>query len=129
MVKAINVETIDKEKINIPWHYVDNIGKNVILKSKISDINAYILKNKDIMLLRDVMDRQVVDLEGQKIRRVNDLKVSETNGYYHIIGVDIGIQGILRRLGFKKIIERIGPKGEDIIAWNDIDPWKVITPS
>ncbi len=122
MVKAINVKTIDKEEINIPWHYVDNIGKDVVLKSKISDIKGYVLKNKDIMLLRDVMDRQVVDLEGQKIRRVNDLKVSETNGYYHIIGVDIGIQGILRRLGFKKIIEKIGTKGEDIIAWKDIDP-------
>jgi len=72
--------------------------------------------------LEDVLDRQVVDIEDKKVRRVNDIKISRSHGYYHIIGVDIGFYGILKRLGLEKIAKPLHVKSnENIIAWEDID--------
>jgi Mg/Co/Ni transporter MgtE len=76
----------------------------------------------DIKLVENVFDKQVVDVEGKKIRRINDLQVSPVDGQYRLIGVDVSFKGILRRLGLEKIASglRINLE-EDYIDWKDID--------
>jgi Mg2+ transporter MgtE len=75
-----------------------------------------------VLLATDVLDRQVVDVEGKKLRRVNDLKLARTNGSYRLIGVDIGATGLLRRLGIERMVERVGIHPEEnYIAWTDVD--------
>jgi magnesium transporter len=122
IIKAMIVDTIDKKTINIPYNYLNTIGKEIELNTTISDINQYKIKNLDIRLFEDVLDRQVVDIEDKKVRRVNDIKITYSNGYYHIIGVDIGFYGILKRLGLEGIAKPFGVRSnENIIAWDDID--------
>lgn len=122
IIKSLIMNKTDKTQFKVPWNQIEELGKTIILKSDLKNISEYQTKKGDINLLRDVLDRQVVDIEDKKIRRVNDLKLSATNGYYHVIGVDIGIHGILRRLGLTRIVNTIGVKGqEDLIGWNDID--------
>lgn len=76
----------------------------------------------DIKLVEDVFDKQIVDVEGKKIRRINDLQVSAVDGHYRIIGVDISFKGILRRLGIEKIASGLRLNlEEDYIDWKDID--------
>ena len=59
-----------------------------------------------IKLSRDILDRQVEDIEGSKIRLVNDVEISSKRGNYYIIGVDIGINGLFRRLGLGNISKK-----------------------
>jgi len=123
IIKALKVNTTGKKTINISWRYVGNLGKEINLKYPLEEIKAYKIQKHDIILLKDVMDRQVVDIEGKKIRRVNDIKISPTNGHYHVIGVDIGVNGILRRLSLNRIAKPLGiTSNEDLISWKDIDP-------
>lgn len=122
IIKAITVDTQDKKTINIPYTYIDEIDKEIKLKNTLKDIPLYNINKLDIRLLEDVFDRQVVDIEDKKIRRVNDIKISSTHGYYHVIGVDIGFYGVLKRLGLESIAKPLGVKSsENIIAWKDID--------
>lgn len=122
IIEAITVNTTDKRVMNIPWSKIDGLGKKIKLKLPLSDINEYTVKDNDINLINDILDRQVVDIEDKKIRRVNDLKISSTNGHYHVIGVDIGIHGILKRLSLDRIVKPLGiDSKEDLIAWNDVD--------
>jgi len=123
IMKALEVSIPGNKTINISWRYVAKLGKEVILKYPLEEINDYTIQKHDIVLLKDVMDRQVVDIEGKKIRRVNDIKISPTNGHYHVIGVDIGVNGILRRLSLNRIAKPLGiTSNEDLISWKDIDP-------
>jgi len=123
IMKALEVSIPGNKTINISWRYVAKLGKEVILKFPLEEINDYTIQKHDIVLLKDVMDRQVVDIEGKKIRRVNDIKISPTNGHYHVIGVDIGVNGILRRLSLNRIAKPLGiTSNEDLISWKDIDP-------
>jgi len=122
IVEAISIRTSDKTDMNIPWEYIESINKYIKLNEKFKDITEYKPKRRDIKLAEDVLDKQVVDLEGKKLRRVNDLQLSTAHGYYRLIGVDISFRGILRRLGLEKIASglRINLQ-EDYISWKDVD--------
>lgn len=125
IIKALTVDTTDKKTMNISWKYLGEVDKKIILKYPLRDIKEHEIHENEISLFKDVIDRQVVDIEGKKVRRVNDLKISPTNGHYHIIGVDIGFNGILRRLGLGRIAKPLGISSkEDLISWKDIDALK-----
>lgn len=53
-------------------------------------------------LVQVVLDKQIVDLNGKKLVRVNDVRlVSFVEGTY-VVAVDIGIEGLLRRIGIAR---------------------------
>lgn len=80
------------------------------------------MAERDIKLVEDVFDKQLVDVEGKKIRRINDLQVSPIDDHYRLIGVDISFKGVLRRLGLEKITNSLKINlQEDYIDWKDID--------
>ncbi len=122
IVEAISINTSRKTRINVPWKNVEHINKEIKLNVKLEDIKEYKMKKLDIKLVDEVLDKQVVDVEGKKIRRINDLQLSATNGNYRLIGVDISVKGILRRLGIEKIAKGMGINlQEDYITWKDVD--------
>lgn len=122
IVEAMSIQKTRKDYVTLPWKNVEHINNEIKLNVKFEDIEEYKIKKTDIRLVDEVMDKQVVDVEGKKIRRINDLQLSATNGNYHLIGVDISVKGILRRLGIEKIAKGLGINlQEDYIAWKDVD--------
>jgi magnesium transporter len=73
------------------------------------------------------MDRQIVDIDGRKVVRVNDLRLDEVEGALHLVAVDVGASGLLRRLGIEGPWRTIA-RGfhrevpERYIDWEDVDP-------
>ena len=60
-----------------------------------------------MLLVENILDKQIVDLNGRKLVRVNDVRlVTLMNGTF-VIAVDIGIEGLLRRIGITMPIKRI----------------------
>ena len=119
-IEAIKIKA-NGEFYFIPSSYIDSITETkVLLTTPLEDVKQYPKQDSSIKLSRDILDRQVVDMEGSKIRRVNDVEISYKMGEYYIIGVDIGVNGLFRRLGMGKISKKIHPE-DNIISWNDID--------
>ena len=52
-----------------------------------------------LYLIADLFDKQIVDVDGRKVVRINDLEVCNTGGTLRVVAADIGISGLLRRLG------------------------------
>jgi CBS domain-containing protein/sporulation protein YlmC with PRC-barrel domain len=73
------------------------------LKRAFSEIPPYIFQDDDIRLVHDVLDKQILDTEGARVVRVNDIELVRVNGDVVVSNVDIGLQGILRRIGLEKI--------------------------
>ncbi len=70
----------------------------------------------EILLHRDVLDTQVVDVIGQRLARVADVVLARTrDGRLELLGAEVGFSGVLRRLGLRR-----RPPGEDIVAWSDL---------
>src|SRR5664279_5128605 len=67
-----------------------------VLKS--GEISTLLHDEKDLFLVEDLLDKQVIDINGRRLVRVNDVVLKE-NGEMKVEGIDIGFSGILRRLG------------------------------
>ncbi len=121
---------IDKKKkyFHLPWHELNLFNKRIISATIYSDhLHVYSYDDKDLLIVRDIFDKQIVDANGAKVVRVNDVKLEGFEDEAILIAVDVGMRGIMRRLG----VER---GGEDmmrlfrkhlpynLISWNYIQP-------
>ena len=52
-----------------------------------------------LLLVENILDKQIVDLNGRKLVRVNDVRLATLPAGTFAIAVDIGIEGLLRRIG------------------------------
>lgn len=107
----------------VPWRQVQTLEGEPTLRVAVEDIQDYSLPVHDVRLRDEVLDHQVVDIEGRKVRRVNDLALSRTNGHYSLMGVDMSSRALFRRLGLGAVLDRLGlTQTEVLIAWADVDP-------
>jgi hypothetical protein len=61
------------------------------------------LEPGELLLARDVMDTQVVDLAGHHLSRVSDVLMRHGGAGLEVDGVDLGAAGLLRRLGLGRL--------------------------
>ncbi|MBI5700732.1 magnesium transporter [Candidatus Saganbacteria bacterium] len=84
---------------------IDLVGTQFIATKTEKDRIAWAnLREGDIMLMRDIIDQQIVDLDGARVIRVNDLKLAKVEQDIRLIAVDIGFKGMLRRLGIERSV-------------------------
>ena len=80
----------------------------------------------EIQVIMDVLDKQIIDTNGIRVVRVNDLELARVNGDYYISNVDISSLGLIRRMGLGKPIEkfvRIFNKNpeKNNISWDNVE--------
>ena len=96
-----------KQTFLIPWEQVNLFNKRVISANVLKkDLQPADSAPSDILIVRDLLDKQIVDINGAKLVRVNDLRLGDVNGKMCLVAVDIGFRGILRRLGVEARGER-----------------------
>jgi len=59
-----------------------------------------------LLLVENILDRQIVDLNGRKLVRVNDVRLATLPAGTFAVAVDVGIEGLLRRIGIAAPIKR-----------------------
>ncbi len=74
---------------------------------KAGSVTEYIRQKDDILVCRDVLDQQLVDVDGIKVIRVNDIKLGKVKNKLSLIAVDTGTRGLMRLLGFEKGVDRL----------------------
>jgi CBS domain-containing protein len=112
----------------LPWIEVNIFNKRIISsKIYIDDLSRYALNDNDLLIVRDILDKQIVDANGAKVVRVNDVKLEGYENEAVLIAVDVGMRGIMRRLGFERtgedlmrIFRRDLPY--NLISWNYLQP-------
>jgi len=97
------------------------------LRSRLANTPDQQLPAEALRLARDLLDKQIVDTHGAKVVRVNDLQLSEVEGQLRLVGADVGVRGIFRRIGAERVAERFAgivgrklPRG--IIPWHLVEP-------
>lgn len=113
--------------IFLPWSDVEEVdGAGARLRTSSIDITAYRQRPNEIRLWLDLQDKQIVDVEGRKIVRVNDIQLAPVRGRLRLVAVDVGLAGILRRLGLanpgERLARALGIETENYIEWEDVDP-------
>ncbi len=122
------VVATDRRRIFLPWPAVASLdASGARLCTTTLDIAKFRQRPDEILLRADLMDKQIVDIDGRKVVRVNDLRLDEVEGSLRLVAVDVGAAGLLRRLGFEGPYRTIArnlrlPVPERYIDWEDVDP-------
>jgi magnesium transporter len=112
----------------VPINTVASIDADgVVLSSAKLNIGRFERRDSEILLSRDVLDRQIIDVNGKRVVRVNDVQIAPVDGLYRLIGADVGARALLARLGIGRTRER-APLG-DLVDWADIEYLAANAPS
>lgn len=103
--------------------FYENKGK---INIKIRMAKDIIPRRFSYLLSRNLLDKQIVDVNGKKVVRVNDLRLADMNGELRVIAVETGVLALSRRYklnvfieGFYKITRR---KATDtVVMWDDVE--------
>ncbi len=123
--------SIGSHKLIIPWSQVQSIEESPVhLAVNQSEITPYEPHPDEFLLKRDILDKQIVDTQGIRVVKVNDLKLAQIKKTARLVGVDIGFSGLLRRLGLQpamNALHRVFPKGlnDRTVTWNYVEPIQV----
>ncbi len=85
-------------------------------------------------LIADLLDKQIVDVDGRKVVRINDLEIANTGGVLRVVGADIGVSGLLRRLGLRSLGNQVSSGlfsriPRSMIAWDSVAPIRDTNPA
>ncbi|MDR2109106.1 MAG: CBS domain-containing protein, partial [Coriobacteriales bacterium] len=116
-----------KTPFMVSWRkYVAELDdERIVLNVASPDLRFSYLQPDELLLARDLLNKQIVDTQGLKVVRVNDLKLSRSGRQLRLLGAETGLRGLLRSLapwlerGVVGATRALGhPLQESIIAWN-----------
>lgn len=99
-------------------------GQYVLTCTDLKDIEP--AQDNTLSLAKNVLDKQIVDIDGRKLVRVNDIRLALLSGGTFVVAVDVGIEGLLRRLGVAKPVKKfLKPLGANVpgklILWDEVE--------
>ena len=86
------------------------------------------LKEGELLLKESLLDKQIVDTHGAKILRVNDLHLLRVNSSLRLVHVDVGLRGLMRRVGLERATEKFFQWFFDYQLTDNLIPWRVVQP-
>ncbi|HYV75022.1 MAG TPA: CBS domain-containing protein [Candidatus Binatia bacterium] len=128
-VAAFVVKTHHGERL-LGMQSVESVNGGVRSDTLASDWTPYASGEGMLLLERDLLDQQIIDVFGRKVVRVNDVDIHEESGHEHIVlklsAVDVGARGAIRRLlrgvvpksALRSMMEKVPPR---MIPWEFVD--------
>jgi CBS domain-containing protein/sporulation protein YlmC with PRC-barrel domain len=107
---------VGRREAFVPASSIDRIGHaEVLLRSSRLDLRDVVRRPNEVLLAKDVLDHQLVDVEGVQVIRAADLYLAEAIGRIRLVGADVSNVTLLRRLGPRRWRPR--PTPDRVIDW------------
>jgi len=101
----------------IPLKEIVALNKKVIsFQGTVTSLPLWQPQAEGIRIVKQILDKQVVDINGVKVVRVNDIRLGRVNGNFSLLAIDVSYRGLLRRLGIKRV------KEGTTIPWQYLQP-------
>lgn len=100
------------------WRITDLSDRGVRLNSDILDLRPFVRRESEVLLAKDVLDKQLIDVDGKRVVRVNDVQLIEAGGDWRVTGADVSLQGLWRRLAPAGL--RGSKKAVEVLDWSDV---------
>ncbi len=141
------VVDIESREVFMPWSQVASLGpEGGRLKSSGVYLDAFERREGEVLLARDMLDKQLIDIDGRRVVRANDVQLYAADGSVRVTAVDVSALALLRRLTFGRLFPGVDPMSppapEDasplvkrrrlgpakLIKWADVEPLKAGVP-
>ncbi len=141
------VVDLAKREIFVPWSHVRSLDPSgARLDRTAISLQSFERREGEVLLARDILDKQLIDIDGRRVIRGNDLQLYSADGVVRVTAVDVSGEALARRLTkghmFATINAAAGPPAQDspsrlrrrreapakLIKWADIEPLKAGVP-
>ena len=122
--EVLGIKYAKRSKVIIPIQYVNECSPHGIrLNADYTSEKDTVLADADIYISKWLLDKQIVDLKGSKLVRVNDVRLfwleQDQTRRLVVSAVDIGIRGLMRRLGLEFLVKN---HKENLLGWQYMNP-------
>jgi len=100
------------------WRITEFNEQGVRLNSDILDLRPFVRRDGEVLLARNVLDKQLIDVDGKRVVRVNDVQIIEVAGEWRVTGADVSLQGLWRRLAPAGLMGTRRPV--EVIDWSNV---------
>ncbi len=114
--------TVAGRQVFVPADAVDEIEHGrVALRAARLDLRPFERRSQEVLLKKDVLDRQLINVDGARLVRSNEIELARLAGWYRVVGVDVGLRGLLRRLVPRALADNVG--ANEFLDWASVEPF------
>jgi CBS domain-containing protein len=112
----------------LPAEHVDDMREgSVTLSAPQIDVRPFERRPDEVLLKKDVLDRQLINVDGARLVRANEIELSRIGGWWRVVGVDTGPRGAARRLLPRRLGAHVA--SGRFLDWASIEPFVGHVPS
>ena len=101
----------------VPMKDINVLNRRVVaIRGDTSSAVSSEPREREILIAANILDKQVVDIDGVKVVRVNDVQLGQVKDHFGLVGIDVGFGGLLRRLGLGRA------RRGTLIPWHCLKP-------
>jgi CBS domain-containing protein len=96
-------------------------GRVTLTKARL-DLQPFERREGELLLREDLLDRQLINVDGARLVRANEIEIARIEGWWRVVGIDVGPKSLLRRL----LPRAIGPRAVgvgDFLDWASAEPF------
>jgi len=113
------VARLRRRNFFIPRRNISELGLHgARMSSAKLDLTPFERREGEVLLGKDVLDNQLIDVDGKRVVRVNDVQLLDAGDFWRVTGADVSLQGFLRRLMPKGFYGSARPV--EVIDWADV---------
>ena len=121
----------DGEIFNCEFKRISFYEEDDRIRIKGEGMREIILQKYSYLLSKHLLDRQIVDINGKKLVRVNDLRITEIAGEYRVVAVDSGVLALGRRLGLEGLVKSCykmfdKKPSDSLIVWDNVESLEMV---
>jgi magnesium transporter len=111
------------QRLLAAWNVVASLEESgTLLRVARTELSDRPLASGEMLLSGTFLDKQLVDRDGHKMIRVNDIQLARIEASLHVVAVDVSSNAIMRRVGLAKVGDRLSKKSKPhLIDWRTVD--------
>jgi MgtE intracellular N domain/CBS domain len=114
--------TVAGRQVFVPPDEVEEIEHGrIALHSVRLDLQPFRRRPQEVLLKKDVLDRQLINVDGARLVRSNEIEIARLDGWYRVVGVDVGLRGLVRRLVPRAFADSVG--ASEFLDWASVEPF------
>ncbi len=120
--------TVAGRRSYVPAERVATVAPGAVALTEAKlDLRPFARRADEVLLRHDVLDHQLINVEGARLVRANEVELARLDGWWRVVGVDTGARGGLRRLLPKALAGRIATG--DFLDWAGLEPFSGDVPA
>ncbi len=116
------IATVAGRPVYVPADQVEEIAVGcVTLQPGRLDLQHFQRRDSEVLLKRDVLDRQLINIDGARLVRANEIELARSDGWYRVVGVDVSLRALVRRLVPRVLAQRVSLG--TFLDWASVEPF------